>query len=123
QLDALCYRFDVAWKAGQRPRIEDYLGEMPPAEIAKLLRELLALEMVYRSRSGETLVLDDYQQRFPDHAELIQRVFCEEVTPAAGRPEGADSSGPAASTGPDLGEAVPAELPEYLGRYRITAKL
>ena len=31
QVDAVCYQFEMAWKAGQRPRIEDYLPEPPRA--------------------------------------------------------------------------------------------
>ena len=31
RIDAACDRFEAAWKAGRRPRIEDYLGEAPGA--------------------------------------------------------------------------------------------
>ncbi len=123
QLDALCYRFETAWKAGQRPHIEDYLAEMPSPGIAALLRELLALEMAYRSRRGETLVLDEYERRFPAHAPLLQQVFAEAMTPVTAQSSELDSSGSAASTGPDLAAGDDEALPESLGRYRITTKL
>ena len=48
QMERICDRFEAAWKAGQQPRIEDYLGEMPEPERPDLFRELLALELAYR---------------------------------------------------------------------------
>ena len=29
RVEALCDRFEAAWKAGRRPPIEDYRGEVP----------------------------------------------------------------------------------------------
>lgn len=31
EIDAICDRFEAAWKAGQQPRIEDYLCLLPEA--------------------------------------------------------------------------------------------
>jgi hypothetical protein len=41
RVDRVCDRFEGAWQAGQRPRIEDYLGEVPEPERSRLIRELL----------------------------------------------------------------------------------
>jgi hypothetical protein len=38
RVDELCDRFEAAWKAGQRPRIEDYLGAATEPERSLLLR-------------------------------------------------------------------------------------
>src|SRR5262249_38447146 len=65
QVNALCNRFEAAWRAGQRPRIEDALAEAAEAERAALLQELLALEVYYRRRHGEDPRPDDYRARFP----------------------------------------------------------
>ena len=43
--DNVCDRFEAAWKAGQRPPLERFLGKLPPSEQPELLRELLALEL------------------------------------------------------------------------------
>jgi hypothetical protein len=75
RVDEICDRFEDAWKTGQRPGIEDYLGDAPQQERAALLRELLSLELAYRRQSGETLGLEDYVRRFPDQAQLIRAVF------------------------------------------------
>jgi WD40 repeat protein len=66
---AACDRFEAAWQealAGRpRPRIEDHLGEVPDAERLTLLRELVLLEVHYRSRAGEQPRPQDYRGRFP----------------------------------------------------------
>ena len=54
-----CDRFEDAWKAGHRPRIEDYLAEVPEPEQPELSKHLLDLELVYRLRGGEKYVLGD----------------------------------------------------------------
>ena len=77
RVDDLCLAFERARKAGQQPRIEDYLATPPESELALLFRELLALELAYRRRDGEIVAVEDYRQRFPEHAELIDVVFAE----------------------------------------------
>jgi serine/threonine-protein kinase len=65
QIDEVCDLFEAAWKAGGRPRIEDYLKDSPaPARVA-LLRELIPLDMEYRKGAGDTVSEDDYRERFP----------------------------------------------------------
>ncbi len=66
RVDAVCDRFETAWKTGRRPTIEDYLGELPQPELAVLRRELLLVEVDHRCRGGETPGPDDYRERFPD---------------------------------------------------------
>jgi hypothetical protein len=115
-----CDRFEVAWRAGERPRIEDYLADPREPERGLLLRELLALELSYRRRHGETPTPDTYLHRFPEHAELVQAAFRDLASePGAEAP----SSSPEVSTGPELGGAAAAEPPGRLGRYRITGTL
>jgi WD40 repeat protein/predicted Ser/Thr protein kinase len=84
RLDQICDRFEAAWKAGRRPRLERYLGKLPSAAQAELLRELLILELEYRDQKGEKPLRQEYAVRFPEHAELIETVFSEarQNTPA-----------------------------------------
>jgi serine/threonine-protein kinase len=81
RVDEACDRFEAAWAAagseGQRPRIEDYLGDTPEPERSELLRELIRLEYAYRRDRGEKPTLQEYQMRFPDHADLINAAFLE----------------------------------------------
>jgi WD40 repeat protein len=77
RIDAICLRFEVAWKAGQRPRIEDYVPELPEAERCALLRELVPLELHHRSRTGERPTPEEYGLRFPELGALIRAIFAE----------------------------------------------
>jgi WD40 repeat protein/serine/threonine protein kinase len=60
KVDEVCTRFEAAWKAGNRPRIEDYLAGVEGAVILEALRELIELDVHYRLRLGETCVPEDY---------------------------------------------------------------
>jgi WD40 repeat protein/serine/threonine protein kinase len=60
-----CARFEDAWKSGQEPKIEDYLGDVSEAEIPVLLRELVRLDSFYRRMLRDTADLQDYRKRFP----------------------------------------------------------
>jgi serine/threonine-protein kinase len=70
RLDPLCDAFEAAWRAalssGARPRIEDYLTEMPEPGRTWLLRELVLSDVHYRQQRGERLQPDDYRARFPE---------------------------------------------------------
>src|SRR5262249_24591246 len=57
-----------------------------------LLRELLAVEVEYRCKSGEGPTPEEYRQRFPEHTELIQDILAR-----APRPETRDTPGAAAA--------------------------
>lgn len=91
RLEEICDRFEAAWKAGERPTIEDYLGELPEADQTALFRELLVLELTYRRRLGERPTQEGYQCRFPEQVAVINAVFGAEPPLRAARPRaGAD---------------------------------
>jgi serine/threonine-protein kinase len=54
RVDRLCDALDAAWRAGQRPRIEDYLGDASGGERDALLRWLIPQDVDCRKRHGET---------------------------------------------------------------------
>ena len=64
RFDQVCSRFETAWRAGQRPRIEDYLADGPATEGATLLQELILLDVYHRQRRGETPRPEEYGPRF-----------------------------------------------------------
>jgi WD40 repeat protein/serine/threonine protein kinase len=77
RIDAVCRRFEAAWKAagagGSRPRIEDYLPAVEEEERWPLLRELLKLELDYRRAEAPTV--ENYCRLFPAYAALIAALF------------------------------------------------
>ncbi len=84
RIDQASDRFEAAWAAEHRPRIEEFLADVPEPERAILLHELLVLELGYRRRAGETPTPADYLGRFPDHPTVIHHALEEASTPAAG---------------------------------------
>ncbi|WP_406694967.1 protein kinase [Singulisphaera sp. Ch08] len=74
-----CDRFEAALLAGQSPRIESYLSEVDGIDSLSLLRELVTLEVEHRVKSGWKPRPDEYQERFPEHTDLILSVL-EEAT-------------------------------------------
>jgi serine/threonine protein kinase/formylglycine-generating enzyme required for sulfatase activity len=123
RVNQVCLRFEAAWKAGQQPRIEEYLEETPESDRVVLLRELVALELAYRRLRGEKPTCAEYQQRFPQQAELLSTVFREEGKPAGQPPGEAEDSHHSIPTVPDAARREAGKTPDRLGRFQITARL
>jgi serine/threonine protein kinase len=104
--DRVCDEFEAAWRRGERPRLEDAVGDADAPARPWLLRELLRVELAYRRGAGERPVPDQYAQcaaLFPDAAALIAEVFREASETTAPPPprtwEGsADEKSPAAAS-------------------------
>jgi serine/threonine protein kinase len=122
-VDEVCDRFEAAWLVGQRPGVQEYLGEASEPQRADLFRELLKLDLHYRRQQRETPTEAEYCQDFPEYTDLIQAVFRGEAAVGERQYRDADSALRLEDTGPELAGAVPTEPPAYLGRYRITATL
>jgi len=52
-IDRLCDEFEAAWRAGNEPRIADFLRKGKPEDQKELLQELIALDVEYRFRTDE----------------------------------------------------------------------
>jgi serine/threonine protein kinase len=63
--EQVCDRFEAAWKAGERPLIEDHVASVPEPERAALLRELILLEVDYRRLAGDVPRPEEFLDRFP----------------------------------------------------------
>src|SRR5271165_2184784 len=48
RIDAICRQFEADWRGGGRPRIDDYLAEVPDEGRSALRAELMALELELR---------------------------------------------------------------------------
>src|SRR4051812_17931123 len=124
RVDAVCLRYEQAWKAGGRPRPEDFLGGAAGPERPALLRELIALEVEYRRRLGEDPRPEEYRGRFPE----LPPERLPELLGSPPRPRG---KAPALSQGADPSAApsrsrlqTGADLPcATLGRYRLLGRL
>jgi serine/threonine-protein kinase len=106
QVNAACRHFEAAWRAGGRPRIEDYLADGPEPARQALLAELLALELAYRGVVGEAPDAEEYRARLPGHGAIIHEAF-RTLDPSIAPP-------PPASEG----ATVPEEAPRRAGAGR-----
>ena len=77
ELDLECDRFEAAWRAGGRPRIEDFLGDRADPDRPVLLCYLLAVELDYRRGLREVPEPSEYRSRFPGDEGLIDSVFAD----------------------------------------------
>ena len=94
-----CERFELAWRGGEEPRIEDVLSAAMPGDRAFLLRELLVLEIELRRDQGENPSASEYKERFPDLAAVVESTF--QDPELGGEPEGS-THGASPSTLEDL---------------------
>src|SRR4051794_13265926 len=74
RIDAVCARFEAAWRKG-RPDLAAFCAEVPTEERPALLAELLHIEAELRQRAGERPAAEDYLTRFPGHETIIQDVL------------------------------------------------
>jgi serine/threonine-protein kinase len=70
-----CESFEAAWRAGQQPQIEQYLGQTDEPDASLLLPELIMAELDLRRKRGEKPTPHEYRERFPDHTDLIEAAF------------------------------------------------
>jgi serine/threonine protein kinase/formylglycine-generating enzyme required for sulfatase activity len=108
----LCGNFSDAWRAGRRPRIEDFLANISEPAQPALLGKLLRLDLEYRRQHGEQPTPAEYFSRFPGHSAVIREIFSVLV-----------SFGHSAETGPHVPGPEDSKPPARLGRYRIVTEL
>jgi hypothetical protein len=68
----LCARFHAPWAAGVRPRLEEHLAGLSPAEQQIAFPELFRLDLSFRLCHGFSVDEGDYLRRFPAFADLIR---------------------------------------------------
>ena len=115
-VDALCDEFETECAAGNRPSIESFLLRVDGPNKQPLLIELIAIEMHYRRRSGESIVVAEYQTRFPglsvsrlEETILHSEKAHSQKTPAADQPTVDTRQGQSAQ--------VESKLVKYFGDY------
>ena len=117
----ICDQFEAAWKAGNRPRMDNFLTVIPPAEWPDLLHELLILDLHYRRQSGENPTLDVYRAEYPAlQLDPLADLFAETSQPVGSSPNGATIQ----FTLPDS-QTPSGELPRirYLGDYELLEEI
>jgi WD40 repeat protein/serine/threonine protein kinase len=122
-VDDVADRFEREWQGGTPPRIGSFLADATGARRLTLLRELIRLDIAYRSKLGEERRIEDYLADFPELTEVVSlhagEARCAGPTPVAAgedwstlRPE--RSAGSAGGT--DFPTISGYEILEELGR-------
>jgi tetratricopeptide (TPR) repeat protein len=118
QIIEICEWFEAAWDlpGGEPPRIEPEVAASPEPLRARLLRELLALEIELRQRRGERPTPEEYRARFPDQEAAIVAAFDTIRQVMEGLP---------GTTGPRAEHAEPAAgtIVRYFGDYELLREL
>jgi tetratricopeptide (TPR) repeat protein len=70
---------EAALRAGERPLIEAAMPDVAGPERDLLLGELIALDLAYRRRAGESPEASEYIARFPGDAAAVRLAFGEQV--------------------------------------------
>lgn len=65
QFDQVVERFESAWFAGDRPRIEEFLPQAPLLREA-VLTELERIDLELRLKAGEPAQIDRYLEHYPE---------------------------------------------------------
>ena len=75
RLDDLRDRQVLAWGRGERLLVEALIADTTPLLTDSELLELIYAEVTLRAERGEVCIADEYEQRFPQFAESLQRLF------------------------------------------------
>ncbi len=113
--------FELAWRRGPRPAIEEYLAGVVEPRRSLLLQELLRVERELRLRAGEDPRPDEYLERLPRDGAVIDAVFAAAArTPSPNGDEAAPMAVPAATASfiPAMERGVLAVLADTVGPSR-----
>lgn len=138
-IEKCCDQFEQAWREWRggsesetpKPMVEDYLGEQPEHRKPALIRELVSLEMEYRSAGGDTLLLNEFRNRFPDtdsgvFINLLQESVSD-VTASKGRASSfSGQTSPTENSDASFSAAAVDEhpqVPKQIGQYEIVGVL
>ncbi|MCY2962437.1 MAG: serine/threonine-protein kinase [Planctomycetota bacterium] len=74
EIDQRVDAFEWAWKRTSVPAIEDFVLDLPAAQLGMLIRELVEIDLYYRRNRGEDPVVAMYTARFPQYAGMLQEL-------------------------------------------------
>jgi len=82
RLEQVCDRFESCWRKGERATIESQLEDATGVLRERLIDELIAIEVEYRRRAGESPTSLEYQARFSLSSAAARRLVPLDATEA-----------------------------------------
>ncbi|HUG69923.1 MAG TPA: SUMF1/EgtB/PvdO family nonheme iron enzyme [Pirellulaceae bacterium] len=127
RVDQVCDRFEQQWRAGQNPRIEDFLDQTENNDRQHLLRELIALEMSLSRDAGQDGDPQQYRQRFPGDATVVEsalKFYCHYLAETCSLDLTVNHQFEDELHAPVQDSSAPGEaIPEAIDRYKILRRL
>lgn len=133
RIDRLGDRFEADWRAGKKPRLEDFLAPASASERGEILRHLLLVELELLAKQGVQPDPAAYRSRFPDQATVVTVVFQElarkrgvadtSVNQTAAAATVSGPGQPAPSPAPPAPSPSPPAVPAVIGRFQVKAVL
>ena len=74
RIDQRCDTFESAWRNGELPKIDDFIGSDESSFRNKLFRELLLVDIEWRRSLGEQPTPEYYLRKFPEFASQVDAV-------------------------------------------------
>lgn len=75
QVDAACDRFEAAWLSGTKPKLEEFLPKVDPADVPQFLRSLLRVEVELLEKEGQNVTAESFAERFEEYGEVVAEVL------------------------------------------------
>jgi serine/threonine protein kinase len=75
RIERICERFEREIRAGEHPRLEDFLVDLSDEQFGTCLSELLSIELEYLLAAGACVSYENYVARFPEYAECVEAAF------------------------------------------------
>jgi serine/threonine protein kinase len=96
------------WQRGERIRAEEYFARLPGLRVdAEAAVDLIFSEVLLRTEAGEKPQLQEYQARFPEHAEALRRQFELQEAMNSSPPGTPNAAAPESSTDETAGDSIP----------------
>ncbi len=79
-VDQICDQFELAWKSkeAERPLLSHFLATGTEETKPQLLLSLMAIELWWRMKAGQSPQIADYESLIPEYEEQLNAVFCSE---------------------------------------------
>jgi serine/threonine-protein kinase len=117
-VDAVCNRFEAAWRSGSLPLLDDFLGDWSGQQRTKLLRELVLLDIHYRRQ--REMPEDNYADRFSD---FDASWLTDSPAAETWATQSSDAGVPTRDFGTTLPGANSLELPCLFGDYELVEEI
>jgi eukaryotic-like serine/threonine-protein kinase len=120
-IDQICDEFEQAWRRGEQPSIQGYLGTTAEPLRSRLFEELLLSDLEFRTRDETTVDTSTYLSEYPDRVQqiraVIERFWSERARP---RLEPQPGSASDEHRAPSDAQRRPAEI---CGKYQLLGEI